>query len=576
MKSQRSFVPLSLILLWLIGLHFLLFHLGPLMAGEESKIDGAGWKQLMEWEFKANGVAKDRAQSEAFFVPQFFLLPVSQVNIFHAPLSEQDPAVHELVEVEKEGKAYVRWFINPEDTLYHTRLQSYLERMGEDGQLYKLEGSAGHKSASRSSLLQPRPDSYPERGAFFKASTNSTGGLWTDQKSLKLEDVKDSMAATEISERVSKRLSTGNLVLLKEPLAMTFKQDPKAYPKLDHGIVFRSFGNFPQNGMNLLPGFSVLEETEGRRLAALNEHDPDANDPAQYWMKHFAAPTGKALADFIFTHHLSPTSFHSQQVLVELDSKKVPTGKIFMRDFNDSELLKFLWMGNQHKDLIKNWSETINEAELNVSFGLFHGSKIPSWLGSGERKKWREAYLESFEKRFADLLNISVHELRLHHSSHNFEVDHGASKSLGILAFIKNALIDNSLDVGDGYNRKTWPLMSPIFLNWIAAQDCFKGFEKTERGLHCDDVLDCFRGDNLYSRNQLVCTDVMTALLDPSDINTAKVKLKGIIENKLKHKQGGEGEEVETENRKCRGNPYLLVRPAEVLIDLLPHLTAGN
>jgi hypothetical protein len=475
------------------------------------------WRQLMNWEYYFNTVAKDRLVSRPSFHPQYFLIPQSEVQM-HRPRQQlhqqkelvRDSLIENLVAEKKEGKEFVRWFINPEDSHYHPLLTKYLAQKGLDSKLYNYPRNdfenleLGHKSASRSSFIYP--ENSNGQAVSFKTSTNRTGGLWYLDKELRSLDIADSMTATEISEQVSERLNLGNIVLAKEPLAMLIKAQD-----IDQAVVFRSYGDFSQNGNHLLPGFSALHETEGKDLALHNAVDPESTNTANYWRKHYAAPLGRALADFIFTHHLNPTSIHSQQVLIELDPNYLPTGKIVMRDFNDSALLKPLWKEEKDQELVNNWSET-KANHLHLLFRIFHGSAVPSWIHEveGEKDRWVDTYFENFENRFAHLLNISVDQLR----------EKGLVK------------LDRAKDM------KSWDLSHPVFKKWIAAQECFKGREKTSYGLNCEDVLDCFRGENQYSRHRFLCEDVMTALFEKR-----KLELTGRV---------SEGTTIPT----CTGNPY--------------------
>jgi hypothetical protein len=500
------------------------------------------WQQLMQWEYFANGIAEDRAKDKATFVPQYFLIPKEEVLTYRPANMEKDAVAEKLVSAEKEGKEYVRWFINPEDTQYHLILADYLKEKGLDHQLHSYRESdptnpapgeeLGHKSASRSSLLKIRPDNNDATtttttnnnnanegsAIFYKTSTNFTGGRWKSTKKLQRTDVDDSMYASEISTRVSKRLKLGNLELAKEPLAMMIKEEniPVGKEKIDQGVVYRTFGDFPKNQTYLLPGFSAFHQTEGARLALLNSNDPDAKKPGVYWRKHYAGPVGKALANFIFTHHLTPTSIHSQQLLIELDKNYIPSGKIVMRDFNDSAAITPLWDKKNYAKFLQEWNEDKHD-DLMLSFLLFHGSHRPTWIDSTEEKNWEKAYFDSFENELASLLDVKVDQLR------------------------KKDAFNHSDSIS--YFGRHWNLTAPIFRPWIAAQDCFKGYEKTPAGLSCDDVLDCFRGDNYYSRHHLACKDVMSALKEGKNIDPE-------LEQKAKL------EEIAPE-AECHGNPYL-------------------
>jgi hypothetical protein len=491
-----------------------------------------GQAQLLEWEYNANAVAKNRAaKSVGAFRPQYFLVPKEKVifrTSVNAPASAKasEQFLQTSLQVTVGDKEYVRWFINPEDTYHVERMKFYLKKNGFDDAIYTLEdpqsreADLGYKTASRSSAIAFPQTAEASATLFtFKASTDRTGGQFTTFKKVGSADVERWMSTTELTDKVNQRLQLGNLVTVREPLGMTMKETSQDISEtLNQGIAFRSYPDLGvENGPAfLLPGFAAIHGKTGSAIARLNKQDPDSKNPGKYWRKHFAEQVGKATADFILTHQMCPSSAHAQQYLIGLDKNKIPTGKIYFRDFNDSDpMIDFL-----PSKFFSQWGPRSKSKTLDLNFRLFHGSVLPSWLywlNYKERQRWEAAFIQSFETRLAELLNISLEDL-------------------------KSAETNDPKKV----TSKSWDVHHPIFKNWLSARECFRGELTTVEGkLNCDDVLDCFNRKSPYSRNKIKCTEVMDYLVKGMD--AARPVMPPIPQ-------------AQAEGTECSGNPYRQIK----------------
>jgi hypothetical protein len=127
---------------------------------------------MVRMETHSNAVAKrssDYVQMEHYEIP---------LELVEKDIAERaNKAFIDAMVFERDGKKYVRWVINPEDTKWHLEVANFLIRNGITP--IKKTYFLGYMTASRSYIVVE-----PKTGTEFsiKMSTNNTGGNWKDKQ----------------------------------------------------------------------------------------------------------------------------------------------------------------------------------------------------------------------------------------------------------------------------------------------------------------------------------------------------------------------------------------------------------
>jgi len=202
-----------------------------------------------------------------------------QINAAHSRMKTD---LLEQLFFEKEGVAYIRWIINPEDKKYYHQVVRYLKEQGYSADLhYHFEG---FQSASRSYFAE-----VPKTPVRFstKTSTDSTGGSWQDKR-LSVAEANDARLFADYVHEQNQIQPFKNFSIQDEPLAFMI-------PSLNQGMIVRLFGGFEKNDNKkiYLPGFAALHESVGREIALRN----GSSDPFEFWNEHYIQPVGRALGE---------------------------------------------------------------------------------------------------------------------------------------------------------------------------------------------------------------------------------------------------------------------------------------
>ena len=414
--------------------------------------------QLVRWETKANAVSN---RSDELIRIEHYEIPLRLLQQdIDATL---DSTMKESLIFEKDGEKFVRWVINPEDTRWHYDVKALLEKKGLDSQPKKFFD--GYLTASRSMIIV-----NPENGATFslKVSTNKTGGNWTDKKQTWV-DAKQVRNMNKWIGEVMSNMKTDTLIIQDEPLALGIKE-------IDHGMIMRSLNDIPSDEHFYLPGFSVLHNMEGKRIAYLN----GAVDVAEFWNKHYNQPLAKAMAEFFAYTGAWYDSPHSQNFLVELDKEMKPTGRIVLRDLGDSYLLEDFARNTKYAHLTEMWEGgNIYRGKIKSAIGLLHGNEAPSWMSHKDYSNYAKDFYLTFEKKFSELTNIPVSEL--------------ARTQLDLKMY--------------SYGVKMYPTTSGAWKNFLQYANCMNGETKTLKGFDCPEFIrkrhktvDCFGNVNAILR----------------------------------------------------------------------------
>lgn len=394
--------------------------------------------QLVQWETKSNAIA---TRSSSAFELEHFEIPLSEVEA--TTFDHLEPEVRKSLIFSKDGKHYVRWIINPEDTQFSVELEKYLKQRGLDAT--KKKHFTAYLTASRSMII-----SDPETGAEFsaKVSTNATGGEWQN-KPLTAGQAKQSVHTTSELKDLRTRIEFQHAIFLDERAIFSIEG-------AHQGFVVRSLETFHANpSFYYLPGFSAVHEKKGREIAALN----GASDVEAFWLKNGVEPIARAQAEFVAFFGRVPEAGHWQNYLIELDKNMKPTGRVVLRDFSDSEPLV-----QYHKNLINQaalewWPKNHIVDKITLASGPFKGNLLPDWVQRADLHKWHDAFFSAFEAEFAKITG-------LHSNDFDFE----------------NVVNDAVRGMQWGH---TYYVSAPSwdrFFGWI---ECYRGHLATSKGVRC-------------------------------------------------------------------------------------------
>ena len=405
--------------------------------GDEASPDAV--KQLIDWETKSNAVS---LRSNEELVIKHYEIPLEALTADLAP--HLDPKVRDSLIFQKEGKPWVRWIINSEDTKWHLQVATFLKERGLDPR--PKTHFKGYRTASRSMIIID-----PDTGAKFsaKVSTNNTGGHWVDKKQ-PFDDARQARTSSDMIADKKKKVQFEHLVLMDEPAMFGIQE-------VDQGMLIRSLEDLPQGGRYYLPGFSALHDETGKKIAKLN----GSNNPAEFWNENYNKKLARAYAEFAAHTGLTYDSPHSQNFLIELDANMKPTGRIVLRDFVDAyaqdDILKAAGKG----EFLSTWDPgNIHKGKLDVAIGPMHGNDFPSWLDEETYSRWGADFYKEFDAEFSKLTGIPLENLRA--------VNHGQSHR---------------------YFNKYYDMRTPAAKKYLSHMDCFFGMTKTRAGIDCPEHL---------------------------------------------------------------------------------------
>ncbi|MCX7978942.1 MAG: ferric iron reductase [Bdellovibrionaceae bacterium] len=295
------------------------------------------------------------------------------------------------------GKKYVRWILNPEDTRWGEELIEYLHQK-HGLKLTRKYYFHGYQTSSRSYIAED-----PKTGAVFsvKSSTNVTGGIWRDKKQ-PVGDAIDSRLISDFLVRQNRLRPFEKLVFLEEPAILAVKA-------VDQAVVIRDLGPMkdPKGKRFYLPGFSALHETTGAAIAAINGSD----DPYEFWTEHYIKVAGRALGELAARTGIQLDSPHSQNFLIELDEKKRPTGRLVIRDLADVYIDRtmILALDGESSPVLKRFSQSSNILDgIQAGFGPLHGNKKPTWVTAARYSQWKDVFFKEFEASFERITGQSL------------------------------------------------------------------------------------------------------------------------------------------------------------------------
>lgn len=352
-------------------------------------------QKLVRFETKANAVStRDDAPTE---MPHYEI-PLSMLELDFADRFSPDIVKHLIFE--KNGVKMVRWILNPEDTVWHLKVQEHFEKRGLH--LQKQYYFTGFQTASRSYIVED-----PAKTIQFsvKSSTNVTGGYWAN-KQQPISEAVDSRMNADFLARIQSVEPFKHIIIMDEPAIMKLAE-------VDQAVVIRDLADLNKPGSKsiFIPGFSVLHEETGRKIALKN----GSTDPAAYWTENYIRPVARALGELAARTGMQFDSPHSQNFLVEFDQNLKPTGRIVLRDLADLYIYRSILtaLHPESKVYLKNFKQQENILKvIAAGFGPLHGNSFPSWVSDGLYSKWNTMFFSEFETTFSKMTGLATSDYK--------------------------------------------------------------------------------------------------------------------------------------------------------------------
>ncbi len=345
--------------------------------------DNAEW--LVYFETQANAVSK---RSDEPIKIEHFEIPLSAVEKMQSSYSDQG-ALESLI-FKKDGRNYIRWIINPEDTKWHKEVEKWLKENHLDTTRYKYY--TGYQTSSRTYVIE---DPVTKAEFMAKVSTNKTGGWWADKKQ-EWSDARDVKMAADHIQRAIKKYTPRNFKYMDESLVF-------GLPAVNQGMIVRSLQKLSNSKFYYLPGFSAVHENIGREIALRNGSD----NPLEYWNEHYNKPLGRALAEFAVMTGMSYDSPHSQNFLVELDKNLKPTGKIILRDTGDIYITA-PYTRQFNAEIVRSWPKDNKVEYLWGGVGVLHGNNKPKWINEEAYNAWGRDFFREYDAEMSRLTGIDI------------------------------------------------------------------------------------------------------------------------------------------------------------------------
>ena len=332
-----------------------------------------------------------------------------QVNFFGTP--EQNQAITKLLNLTSKT---LNWFHHPDNTssavpfLYKT-IKSYL---------------VGFYSASRSIFFR-------SNDGFFSIKTGTdhprgSKSFYSEEDMNKIvmdNTVEMGKVRMQVVSQVDQSMKPPDiLVLAKKVAVIETLPDLKIKGQFGFrpgGYMVRNLDFLKNQNAYYIPAFSL--PTVGLAIAKKK-----GVEFSKFWNKHYAEALGRAKAQFLVKYGLIMTCPHAQNILIEVDLNFMPTGRIVIRDLDNTK---------PHFETLKTLLENLNQKGINLDKDVFkntnHINSEPGvylyWRNFSDRaisfsdikglntfeiaKGWEKTHHQGFAKEVARLLGISVNEI---------------------------------------------------------------------------------------------------------------------------------------------------------------------
>lgn len=354
---------------------------------------------------------------------QYLKIPLDKVREFKLNLA--DPKIRDALIFKDGTTTYLKWPIHPEDRKYYLQIMKLLKAHGLSEQdIQPLIESTndprrldGYLTASRSIFLNS-----PKDGIAFtlKGSTDYIGGqkeILIQPKVTTGEEAEGIIKANAYVESLMPKASLESLIILKEPIAFVIERKEGNPSK---GMVIRDLRDLGRSSAHTqafyyIPGFSlfateslaplkqIVSDSLGKKVADISNDDIN-----HFIVNHYFIPAGKAMAELLAYFGLNMHSLHGQQILLQINSKGIPTGKIVLRDFIDAKLFKKLVPRTDATKILECTSCFLEDKNPNILYlmNLADYSGTHSWVDKTEQANWRLAYRNAFNSTFSAITGV--------------------------------------------------------------------------------------------------------------------------------------------------------------------------
>ncbi len=211
-----------------------------------------------------------------------------------------------------------------------------------------VETMPAYLTASRSVAIQLGEEYYT-----LKMGTNFPHGPKGEMQTAKAftaEDIKDGINRMQYIEKVDAEIGLDPELLLAKEVAMV------ADKQSGEGYLFRDL-SFMKSGNYYLPALSI--PYVGREIAEINRMPADS-----FWKKAYAELLGRSKAKLLLRYAAQMETPNSQNMLIELDKKLKPTGRLVFRDISDTVLITGVAEGlGEFEALVKDHTEGVENSE---------------------------------------------------------------------------------------------------------------------------------------------------------------------------------------------------------------------
>lgn len=300
-------------------------------------------------------------------------------------------------------KWYVRWFINPEDDeagKVHLEIAKMLKAHGFSSEVRSGRFDA-YLTASRSMIIH---DLVNSKIFSIKVGSKRRYGRHLN---LKTEPAISARVAYEGSLNLSELIANQRILgvttshepqigsrTILQPEPLVFCTQAESMNKTGAGLIVRSLAGLTDvegkiTGNKLVPAFAfvnrnkflkIYNETTGSTWREFPDDEKGQAPLIKFLSDNFTIPIGKALAELVArTPHTLNLGGHGQNILLQLDSKGRPTGKIVFRDFND-ENERLSKDSKEINLMIKLWDNSYNLPLKGVTIGNFKQELIANFM----------------------------------------------------------------------------------------------------------------------------------------------------------------------------------------------------
>ena len=297
--------------------------------------------------------------------------------------------------IQKDGKAYIRFYLHPLDTHYEPILFKYLNEIGanyERGSELK-----GYNTASRSLVVYD-----PETGFAFSLKTNTNTTSQGDGKGeLRPLPTRYAQAVREISDQFYKQKHRfKHLDIAWEPLSI-------GIPAIDLATSVRVMDPLNQNEEFHLSGFVYNDNEKAHEMAK-----KAGMSYQEFWEKAFYIK-GQAMAELALIGGFWCGSNHAQNFRWVLDKNHQLLPKIVFLDISDGKPIAPIFEARGEHAFLERWKK-VNSTSLNSNEPIKDKIQFTNFFRGDfgtAKSEHHQAMRNGLIARASELLGVSAKEI---------------------------------------------------------------------------------------------------------------------------------------------------------------------